>query len=142
MSYHPYEDREKYDILAERDKGVGQARNVLARLFRQILRDLNIKHSDWHHLMLRYLNDPRNKIPPNGKDKSSARGNLNKELRRNRMTWKVFFDKAIPFLNPKKVRFIMEMEWQNGRTTRHELFINREEFQEDTSEDSDEESGS
>lgn len=127
---------EKKDILAEKDWGVGAARNVLARLFRQVLRDLGIEHQMWHRLMLRYLNDKRNNIPPNGKDRSSARGNLNKELRRDRMTWKVFNDKAIPFLNPIKVRFVLEMTWANNKTTRHELNMSREALMaDDNSED-------
>lgn len=118
-------DYEKKDVLAEDDKGVRTARNVLARLFRQILRDRKINHARWHMLMHRYLHDPRNKIPPNGKDKSSARGNLNKELRRDRMTFKVFYDKAIPFLNPRKVTFTLTCEWEDGKTTIHSAELDR-----------------
>lgn len=129
---------DKNDILNNPDKGIGGARNVLARLFRQILRDMGIDQRHWHRLMLRYLNDPRNRIPPNGKDKSSARGNLNKELRRPTMTWKVFNDKAIPFLNPKRVEFDISMTWANGRTTHHKLGMDRSEMHLDEEIDADE----
>lgn len=130
---------DKNDILTDHDKGISAARNVLARLFRQILRDLGIEQRHWHKLMLRYLNDPKNRIPPNGKDKSSARGNLNKELRRPTMTWKVFNDKAIPFLNPSRVEFDISMHWANGRVTHHKLGMDRSELHldEDISPDED-----
>jgi hypothetical protein len=132
-------DNQKREILSEKDKGVGTARNALARLFRQILRDLDIDPNRWHRLMVRYLMDPRNKIPANGKDKSSARGNLNKELRRDRMTWKVFNDKAIPFLNPVEVEFEVRMTWANGRKTVHRVVMDRGAFM--TDQETDDEDG-
>ena len=70
--------------------------------------------------MARYLNDPYNKIPPNPKDRSSARGNLNKELNRNTMTWKVF-RKAILFLAPVRATFIIRFEWHTEVPKHYEV---------------------
>ena len=131
--YHKNDQRR--NILTEKDRGVSTARNVLARLFRQILRDLKIDDTRWSKLMVRYLLDPANGIRPNNRSKSYTRGNMNKELRRPSMTWKVFNDKAIPFLNPIKIKFVVELTWANKQTTVHELQINREDMQPDESED-------
>jgi hypothetical protein len=100
------------DMLTSSDKGASQATGVLSRLFRQILKDRNTSMQQWTNLMLRYLDDPNNNIPRNGKDRSSARGNLNKELKRKRMTWKVF-RKAMKFLAPKWIRFEVHAGWHD-----------------------------
>lgn len=105
-------------MLDSHDKEIGKARGILARMFRKILADANIKYWEWDSLMERYLNNPRNRVPNNTKDRSSARGNLNKELYRETMTWKVF-DKALRFLSPVRVRFEVHITWENKRTTIH-----------------------
>lgn len=106
------------DFLNDPYKGVKNAKGVLAKLFRQALVDLNITTPLWNVKMNRYLNDPRNRIPSHSKDRSSARGNLNKELRRETMTWKVF-RKALMFLGPVRATFIVRLEWPNRQTTEH-----------------------
>lgn len=111
---------EHNDILNDRTKGVEQTIGVLARLFRQILFDLDVNPFKWAMMMQRYLDDPRNGIPRNSKDRSSARGNLNKELRRPKMTWKVF-RKALMFLGPVEATFIVRLKWQGGKTTEHDV---------------------
>lgn len=76
----------------------------------------------WDRNMLRYLKDPRNRIPQNSRDMSSARGNLSKELLRPTMTWGVF-EKAIRFLNPFRVRLRLEFEWKSGVKTEYTAVI-------------------
>jgi hypothetical protein len=76
----------------------------------------------WDRNMLRYLKDPRNRIPQNSRDMSSARGNLSKELLRPTMTWGVF-EKAIRFLNPFRVRLRLEFEWKSGIKTEYTAVI-------------------
>jgi hypothetical protein len=114
---------ESHDLLNDPNKGVETAEGVLARLFRQILFDLNVRPIRWAAMMARYLDDPRNGIPKNSRDRSSARGNLNKELRRPKMTWKVF-RKALMFLGPLRVRFIVELDWKDRDTTVHMVQLN------------------
>lgn len=72
--------------------------------------------------MLRYLKDPRNRIPQNARDLSSARGNLSKELLRPTMTWGVF-EKALRFLNPLRVKMTLEFEWRTGLKTEYSTII-------------------
>ena len=110
------------DMLNEADKGISEAKNVLSRLWRQIVYDLGISPYRWGALMIRYLDDPTNKVPKNGKDRSSVRGNLNKELRRDKMTWKVFF-KGLKFLSPLRIRFEVHLSWPGKPDTIHSVTI-------------------
>jgi hypothetical protein len=107
-------------MLKSSDKGVGEASGVLSRLWRQILADRNMNPYTWGQLMQSYLDDPRNGIPRDIRDKSSVRGNLNKELKRPRMTWKVFM-KGLRFLSPRWVRFEIHFGWDDGTESVHHL---------------------
>ena len=111
---------EHYDIFTDPVKSIGEAKGVLSKLFRTILVEREITPGVWSSLMARYLNDPYNRIPPNPKDRSSARGNLNKELHRPTMTWKVF-RKAILFLAPVKATFIIRFEWPTNIPKHYEV---------------------
>lgn len=71
--------------------------------------------------MIKYLDDPRNGIPRDLK--SSARGNLNKELVRDKITWKVF-RKALRFLGPSFIRFEIHFEWADGTKSIHGVDLN------------------
>lgn len=101
------------DLLNTDDKGVQQARGVLSVLWRQLLVIRNIDGWKWDKLMKAYLADPHNGIQDTSRDRSSARGNLNKELKRDDMTWRVFL-KAINFLAPVRVVFSVRITWADG----------------------------
>lgn len=101
---------DQLDMLERRDKGLRDSRGVLTHLFRQILFQMNITPFAWDKKMKDYLHNPSNRIPQNSKDKSSARGNLNKELRRDKMSWNVFM-KALRFLGPIKIHFEVHLFW-------------------------------
>ena len=98
------------------DKGVSEASGALSKLFRKITDDIKLNPNQWGVLMVRYLNDPRNDVKKDVKDKSSARGNLNKELMRTSMTWKVF-RKGLRFLGPTWIRFEVHMGWPDRPPT-------------------------
>jgi hypothetical protein len=116
------ENKEVGRLLSSQTKLVEEAGGSLSRLFRQILFDINLESFRWSTLMDNYVKDKRNRIEQNNKDISSAKGNLAKELVRPDMTWKVF-NKAMRFLNPKRVRIIIAIDWQNKKTTLHEVTI-------------------
>jgi hypothetical protein len=103
------------DLLNDPDKRVREAKGVLSVLWRQLLMVLNIDGWRWDKLMRKYLADPHNGIQNNSRDRSSARGNLNKELKRDDMTWRVFL-KALKFLDPIRVVFTVKITFQDGRT--------------------------
>lgn len=111
---------EKKDILDQRDKGISQARGALAKLFRTILYDLQIGGPEWEVLMQRVLDDPRGPAPRNSKDRSSLKGNLNKALKGDRMSWKKFME-ALRLLGPAKAKIEVHLIWPKGKTTIHDV---------------------
>lgn len=111
---------DKKDILEQKDKGISKARGALAMLFRTILYDLDITGPEWEVLMQRVLDDPRGPAPRNSKDRSSLKGNLNKALKGDRMSWKTF-QKALRLLGPNRLRLEAHLEWPKGTTTVHHI---------------------
>lgn len=109
-----YQDDEQ-DLLQDPDKGVREARGVLAVLWRQLLVVLDVDIWRWSKLMHGYLTDPRNGIPNNSRNQATERGNLNKALRKDDLTWRVFL-RGLNFLNLMRVRFSVEITLHNGRT--------------------------
>lgn len=105
-------------VISADDKREGESKNILTKLFRRILKDRGITPSRWSQLMNRYLNDPANKIPLEGKKRSSDRNNLNKELARPNMSLNVFM-KGLRLLNPVRARITLDLEWHFGITTQH-----------------------
>lgn len=116
------QNKELKQVLNSKTKLAEKASGVLSKLFRQIMDEQKFNQTIWDRNMLRYLKDPRNRIPQNSRDMSSARGNLSKELLRPTMTWGVF-EKAIRFLNPFRVRLKLEFEWKTGIKTEYSAVI-------------------
>lgn len=116
------QNKELKQVLNSKTKLAEKASGVLSKLFRQIMDEQKFNQTIWDRNMLRYLKDPRNRIPQNSRDMSSARGNLSKELLRPTMTWGVF-EKAIRFLNPFRVRLRLEFEWKSGVKTEYTAVI-------------------
>ena len=97
--------------------------SVLAALFQRVMFELGINDQKFHLLLEKYLTNPRNGIPQNITDKSSARGNLRKELLRRVMSWKVFI-KGLKFLNIRKCKLSITLTHVNGSETIHAIDIN------------------
>jgi hypothetical protein len=93
------------------------AGSILSQFFRKFAlhgfgdkrqnRDDTTIDGEWKKLMNAYLRDPENKISPDRVSQSLARGNLQKELFSDTMTWKVFCTKALRFL--QVVKFDMKI---------------------------------
>lgn len=100
---------------------------VLANLWQKIASDDPVNggmsFNRWSKWMESYLDDPRNGIKNNTKDRASARGNLTKEILKDKMTWKVFC-KALRFINVIKFRITIEPQWANGTTTSFSATVN------------------
>jgi len=86
------------------DKPVG----VLAGLFRRLCMVMSVKAFYWSSLMEMFLGNPANGIDQNAKARATARGNLNKELLREQMSWNVFL-KALRFLGAIRVEFTVKI---------------------------------
>lgn len=109
-------------MLVDQRKEIHRARGPLAKLYRRILWDLDIKPEQINTYILKWLDDPRNGIPNNGKARSTERGNLIKDLSKTEMTWKNFV-KGIRLLRPLRVKFIVSADWVGGLKSVHEMEI-------------------
>lgn len=94
------------------------ANGVLSRLFRTILKDLNIGGIRFGAYLQAYILDGRHGVPANKKDQTSMRGNLTKEFARPQMTWKVFC-KALRFLQLVRVEITLHAHHRNGKISVH-----------------------
>lgn len=108
------------DLLDLEDRGLSKAQNVLSYLFRKILFQTQLSGTRWEFLIGRWMADPRNPAPKNSKDRSSQKGNLNKALKSDRMTWKNC-EKGLRFLGVIKLKITAECTWANGKTTAHSV---------------------
>ncbi len=95
----------------------GGVEGVLTRLFNTICLDATggrgISPIQWNKLMLDYI---RGVIASNTTmDRSSIRGNINKELRRPSMTWDVFVRKGLKFLKFEAFTVSVYGETWDGR---------------------------
>lgn len=113
--------KDLFKLLTSPDKGVSRtfgSKSLLSRLFRQLMKDLNVGPERFGALMRDYINDPRNHIPRNRKDMTSARGNLGAALSKPQMTWKVFC-KGLAFLKIWKIDIAIRVYHSNGKKTDH-----------------------
>lgn len=110
------------DTFRERaDRKMGGAGTVLSKLFCQMLSHPELNYDDlrnWNHLMNRYITDKRNAIPQNNRALSSARGNLSKELLKEKMSWNVFV-KGMRFMDLEGFDITILARHKNGKTTTH-----------------------
>jgi hypothetical protein len=137
-------DRQLRNQLDGKKFGIGQPTGVtgiLVRLFRTMLNDLGINGIKWNRLMEEYLRielievekkrRQKKGLPPlqpgepfeiNRRDRTSVRGNLNKEFNRKIMTWKVFC-KGMRFLQLKRFKIIILAEDMHGKITEHSTIV-------------------
>jgi hypothetical protein len=105
-------------------KQAGGTGSILHRLYREMQHTIIGGYTGkWATLMEAYLNDPRNAIPQNHHSRSSARGNLHKELQKEKMSWRVFC-KGMRFLNIFKFELIVRTKQTNGRTLEFGVSVN------------------
>jgi len=107
---------------AKQEIRAGGSDTILSSMFTTIYHGISITNSKWNHLMNAYLIDPKNGIPRNNKDQSSARGNLHKELFKPKMTWKVFC-KGMRFLNIVRFEIQITAFHTNGTLTVHKKTV-------------------
>lgn len=131
-------------ILNSPDKGIMETRGIggiVARLWRQILKDMNIRPAIFHILLAEFVINTRKKMPDDRVSKLFTRGNVRKELERPTMTFKVFM-KGIKMLNVVKFTIAVELQYASGKTSKHSTSVdlgdpnaNSDLFEEDKKED-------
>lgn len=98
-------------LLSDPNKKIEEATDVLSRLWRQILKNLDLNESVWKGLMNTYLNAY---VPEHTstKDRSNVEGNFNKVLVKDRMTMDVFL-KALALLQIEKYELKLTVKRKN-----------------------------
>lgn len=121
-----YYDIEHMPMLNRPDGGINETRGVggiLARLWRTILNDKNIKPSYFELLLNEFIIKAKRRIPDNRVSKLFTRGNLRREFEKPTMTFKVFM-KGLKLLNVKKVTFAVKLEYaSNKEPSLHQTII-------------------
>lgn len=111
-------------LLSLPDKGRMKAIGELTRLWRDILAERQVGPLHWGKLMVDHINKSYGRSKTHSKKRSTDRGNLNRQLASNNMSWKMF-RRAIRFLNPRRAWIEFHMEWDEGPNTMISLDIHR-----------------
>lgn len=98
------------------DKRKAKPGDTLSRLFAKISQKVKLDSSKIRENNKRYVSNPANKLMNDSGKRSSAAGNILKELERPTMTWRVF-EKLIRWMNPKAAKVIVVIDWQDGLQT-------------------------
>lgn len=85
--------------------------------------DHSVSSGKYEQFMTNFVSDPRNCIPQNKKEQSSARGNLQKEMLKSGMSWKVFV-KSLRFLDLTGFDIQITAHYRNGNHSIHTEHIN------------------
>jgi hypothetical protein len=101
----------------------GGTDSILASLFRTIATSYSISTAQWNKWMDDYLTDPSNGFKQNTTDLSTARGNLNKELFKNNMTWRKFC-MCMRFIQIVRFDICVRAYHSNGKVVDHIKKIN------------------
>lgn len=109
------------ELLTDKVSAVLSSTGILSRLWRKTLCDLDITPRKWDQLMRNYLEDPSNNIPQSSREKSTHRGNLNKQLYGDPMSIKTFL-RGLKFLGAVRVKFTIELT-RHDATTIHSITL-------------------
>ena len=114
------EEKDSNGLVAAPIK-TGSAESVLASLFRSIMVDLHINAFKFNNLINDYILE-QIRVGKND-DRSSAKGNLKRELLSDKISWKVFC-KGLRFLNIWKFEIRIRAHHKNGNVTEHFKVVN------------------
>lgn len=111
------------ELLSDPNKGLYRAQGALCYLFRHVLLWRNVTQFRWNRLQTLYFEKPHNA-------KNADRGNLNKALIQDDLTWGSF-KKAVDFLNPISAMLTVKLHWRSGSTSSYTIVIDPAEDESD-----------
>lgn len=111
------------EMLVDPDKKVHESTNILAKLFRTVLYDLNVDYSQLNRNIIAYLDKQQLSVKKSTKEQTREKGNLVKELSSNSLTWNNFV-KGLQVINPISAEIRLTLRWRRGRETIHTVNIN------------------
>lgn len=108
--------------LASRTKGIEDVHGILAKIYRKVLIDIDLRMERFEYLMQKYDRELSLDNTMTRRAISSEKSNILREMGKPTMSWKVF-KKCIGFLRPTNIKFAVELTWANGKTTHTSLKI-------------------
>lgn len=102
-------------MLTSSDKGRSRAQGILCYMFRNTLLWRKINYHHWVRAMGFYFEKPHNL-------KNQDRGNLNKALIQDDLSW-ASFKKGIDLLDPFKATLTIELTWKSGKKSSYTIEI-------------------
>lgn len=111
------------DMLVDPDKKVNESTNILAKLFRTVLYDLNVDYSQLNRNIIAYLDKQQLSVRKSAKEQTREKGNLVKELSSHSLTWNNFV-KGLQVINPVSAEIRLTLRWRRGRETIHTVNVN------------------
>lgn len=112
------------DLLSDQKKGQDHAQGILCYLFRTALLWRGIGQIVWNKKATKYFEKPHNK------DKPVDKGNLNKALIADAMTWGSFM-KGVDFLSPVEAVFDITLGWKDKPATTYRIILDPAENEDD-----------
>lgn len=101
--------------------------DTLSLLFHRISQKAKLNVRKIKENNLHYVNNPANQVSENSSKRSSAAGNIRKELERQTMTWRVF-EKLIRWMRPKAAKVFIVIDWRDGTQTVDQINLRMEEY--------------
>lgn len=98
-----------HELLRRTDRGVNDAKDSVAMMWRSILLDLNITPDQWDKLITRYVRS-HNDIRKSKTRESSDRSNKNRTLARPTMRWRAL-QTGLDILGPKRISYDLYFTW-------------------------------
>ena len=98
------------------DRGASQGKNTLAILFSRVMAKINLKPEKIEENNRIFVKNPLNQVPDDSGKRSSAAGNIRKEIEKDTMTWRVF-EKLIRWSRPKSAKVFVVIDWKDGTQT-------------------------
>ena len=112
-------------ILTSQNYGVDETKGVqgiLARLYRQVLMDLNVNPNRFQILLTEAALNAKRSVKNGNVSKYFTVGNLRRELEKPAMTFKVFM-KGIKLLKVSKLKISIELTHASGKRSLHETSV-------------------
>lgn len=109
------------------DRGAKDGKNNLAILLSRIMTKIKLTTKKIEENNRAYVRNPLNQIPDDSGKRSSAAGNIRKEIERNTLTWRGF-EKLIRWLQPKSAEVLVIIEWKDGKKTVDNVKIRIDDF--------------
>lgn len=110
-------------IFNSQTKEMGSATSILSKLFRIVIADLGVRYEDYNRLVNKWLDDPTYGVPNDPKRRSTVRGNLNKEIVRSDMSFRVFL-KALSCIGTESFKMTLAIKRKGSKKeTIHDINI-------------------